>query len=66
MFFFFFSSYYTVGVHFEKGKHKIFGTFVRASGNVSTYREHSEVFMSDVLVMQCSVVRFLKLFVSPL
>ena len=51
-FFFFFSCYYTVGAHFKKGKHKIFVIFVRASGNVSTYRDHSEVFMSDVLVMQ--------------
>ena len=40
----------------KKGKHKIFGIFVRASGNVSTYRDHSEVFMSDVLVMQRSSI----------
>ena len=52
MFFFFFSCYYTVGAHFKKGKHKIFGIFVRASDNVSTYRDNSEVFMSEVLVMQ--------------
>ena len=34
----------------------MFGIFVRASGNVSTYRDHSEVFMSDVLVMQRSTI----------
>ena len=30
--------------------------FVGASGNVSTNRNHSEVFISDVLVMQCGAI----------
>ena len=50
--FVFFSFYYTVGAHLKTGNIKYF----RACGNVSTYRDHSVVFMSDVLVMQrCSI-----------
>ena len=48
---FFFSSQNTVTVHLIKRKHKIFGIFVRASGNMATNRDHSEIFMSNVLIM---------------
>ena len=38
-------------VHLIKRKHKIIGIFVRASGNVATHMDHSDIFMSNVLVM---------------
>ena len=41
-------------VHLIKRKHKVFWTIVPTKGNMPTYRDHSEVFMPDVLVMQSS------------
>ena len=63
---FLFSFYDVLCFHLIKGENKVFRVLIRAVRNMLTNMYFSFFSVSFVLIMECSVTRFLKVFVSPM